>query len=79
MTTNPPTNPPDPQNPPEQPPLDEPGDDRAEPTVAKDDLTGYMVYDLTERRFVGRKAATKKVAGETVTRRKGHKYETREV
>lgn len=53
--------------------------ERATPTVADDDLTGHMVYDLTLRRFVGRKAETKSKAEKSVTRVKGHKYETRRV
>jgi hypothetical protein len=52
---------------------------RAEPTVADDDLTGHMVYDLTLRRFVGRKADSARAAAKTVTRVKGHEYETRRV
>lgn len=49
------------------------------PTVVDDDLTGHMVYDLTLRRFVGRKADTVKAAESTVTKVKGHRYETRAV
>ncbi len=61
------------QSPPEQPPLDE------QPELDKDDATGFMVYDLTEKRYVGRKADSKSAAEKTVEKRKGHKYETRQV
>lgn len=54
-------------------------DQRGEPTVDDDDLTGFMVYDTTERRYVGHKADTRKGAEETVSKREGHKYETRKV
>lgn len=49
------------------------------PEVDDDDTSGFMVYDLTEKRFVGRKSDTRKAAQETVTKREGHKYETRKV
>lgn len=49
------------------------------PTVKADDLTGHMVYDLTLKRFVGRKADSKSAANKTVKRVKGHEYETRAV
>lgn len=54
-------------------------DQRGEPTVDPDDLTGFMVYDLTEKRFVGHKADSKTDAEKTVEKRDGHKYETRKV
>lgn len=57
----------------EQPSLDE------QPDLSSDDRTGFMVYDLTEKRYVGRKSDTKSAAADTVTKRKGHKYETRAV
>lgn len=65
-----------PANPPEQPSLD----DAPPPEPSKEEQTGYMLYDLTEKRFVGRKADTAKAAGETVpVREEGHEYETRKV
>lgn len=51
----------------------------ARPLVAEKDLTGHMVYDLTLRRFVGTKSETKQAALDSVTKVKGHKYETRAV
>lgn len=75
------------QNPnPDQTPPDAPAPDEAPvegraatPTVKPDDLTGHMVYDLTLRRFVGRKADTRAKAEKTVARVKGHRYEVRAV
>lgn len=61
------------ESPPEQPALDE------QPELDKSEQTGFMVYDLTERRYVGRRSDTAKAAGETVSKRQGHKYETRKV
>ena len=58
------------ENPPEVPEV---------PEVDDDDASGFMVYDLTEKRFVGRKSDTRKAAQDTVTKREGHKYETRKV
>jgi len=51
----------------------------SEPTIREEDQTGYMVYDKTLRRFVGRKSDTKSAAEKTVTKVRGHKYETRAV
>lgn len=58
------------ENPPEVPEV---------PVVDRSEATGFMVYDLTEKRFVGRKADSKSAAQDTVTKRRGHKYETRQV
>lgn len=61
------------ETPPEQPSLDE------QPELDTDDQTGFMVYDLTEKRYVGRKNDSKSAAEKTVEKRKDHKYETRKV
>lgn len=46
---------------------------------SKDEQTGHMVYDLTLKRFVGRIGDSKSAAEKTVSKVKGHRYETRKV
>lgn len=61
------------ENPPEGPNEPQP------PEPDKGDETGFAVYDLTLKRFVGRVHPTKGEATKGLTKVEGHKYETRKV
>lgn len=71
-----PTPPADPDSKPE--PKPEPAK-ATKATAAEDPHAGFAVYDLTLTRYVGSVGKTKKAAEDTVTKVKGHKYETRQV
>ena len=49
------------------------------PEPDKGEQTGYAVYDLTVKRFVGPVSKTAKAAGDAARKVEGHKYETRKV
>lgn len=68
-----------PPEPPEQPEQEAPEQAPESNVERSGEASGFMLYDLSELRFVGRRQSTRRKADDKSLKRAGHRYEVREV